>query len=275
MKNIKKEIKRKIYQQLMEYLKLCLTHKLGKVEETEDKLICYVSAKKINLLGYILCGRRHDYDSLAATNGLNKQIVYVFNNIDMENMHNGIKVYEKCDLIFNNCKFGRLYIYGNKDCNITFNDCKLLGSLLISFANKVNIKNLFVPFTKKMTIYAHEISLQGIDDTNSSTYVDERVYDLLANDKIDIIDSTIGNKSINTSLYAEKEINVSNSSIAGMNIKVESETVNFDEKSCVSSTGKVDMISKNDVDVRLLEPEVYINGERLLREDYCKKLSNK
>ena len=44
MKNIKKEIKRKIYQQLMEYLKLCLTHKLGKVEETEDKLICYVSA---------------------------------------------------------------------------------------------------------------------------------------------------------------------------------------------------------------------------------------
>lgn len=41
-------IKEKIYQILRNYYKNYLTNNLGKVVETDDKLICYVKKKKVS-----------------------------------------------------------------------------------------------------------------------------------------------------------------------------------------------------------------------------------
>ncbi len=272
MGNNKNGVREKIYNYLMEYLKLCLTHKLGKVVEEEDKLVCYVSQKKVRELNRAIVGRRSDYDSLAVSNGLNKPIVYVFNKINFEGLGDRIRVYEKCDLIFNDCKFDyNQTIFANRSCNITINDCSGCGSLYISSAKCVNINGFKMSYIKRFTISADEIILEKLDDSQSEIYVDNSTYDLRANYRIDIIDSFIGNKAISTFLNAGNEINVINSTIGGMNFTCIAHTVNFNEKSSIFSSGTVKIDSQNEVKPKIQEPIVIINGESISKEnDYVK-----
>ena len=274
MVNITDGIKKKIFYKAREYVKYYLTHKLGRVVEDEDKLIVFVSAKRIFGVGTLRLIKKPDYDKLVDIYDLDKRIVYYFADLDLEYYLRDIFVREKCDIVFDNCKLPPgIAINGNSETNILFNNCKTLGSLTVNSANIVCVKKPFMPYVDEMDIYANKIVLEGIDDRNTSLTVDKRSYDFLAKEKMEITNSFIGNKSFNTSIIAEKEIDVINSSIGGLSVHLEADNIAFDKKSYISTNGKVDVVSQNETSIAFLKPEVYINGKRMDSKDYCKRIT--
>ena len=86
-----KKIKLVIFNVLRHYVKNYITGNLGKVEEEDEYLVCYVNKRKIKsnkFIQYIYCqGIKESDKELAKSYKLYKKIYYIFENLKFNNSY--------------------------------------------------------------------------------------------------------------------------------------------------------------------------------------------
>lgn len=119
------------------YVKLEITNNLGKVEEFDDKLVCYVDDryKEKNCFKasdstkyFFPCGVLEKNINLAKKYNLNKKIIYIIKDKCFDYEVN-VYGYDNCEIIFDNCKFN----YGL--CTQLYDKCIIKNSEINQFGH--------------------------------------------------------------------------------------------------------------------------------------------
>lgn len=246
------EFKKVIYNIRRSYIKKSLTGFLGKVVEDNEKVICYVEKHNIEFEKYnstIACfGIREEQKEIAKVYKLNKPICYVIDGLQFKNHRVNIFGYNDCEVIIKNCNFEfDLYIHVDGKCTLDNTDIRTLSSLMIS---------------------ANELVIQNMSGDQIKIIGPKSDIGFGANDKIDVIDSNIGNKKkkINVSFLATNELNIVNSNIYGKDVVLESSVINVDEKSSLTATGKVTLKTDDFSPMNLNAPIIVLNEEEIANE---------
>ena len=247
-----KKLKNILYEFLRNQLKKEFTKNLGKVVEESDKIICYVDKNKIgNKKKLIICSGINDHNRVLANSyKLNKQIIYIFENLKIKNKI--IYGYDNCDIIIKNCKF-------NSELNLTNNGNCIINDTYISSYNS-------------LTLMANKINIKNSEIQNEFYSIHERLnISIYSNERIDIIDSKIGKKDDNTILSIRaKEAHILNSEFENSDINIKAPIFKSDENSKISGSNKISINSDKIEISKLNTPYLIINGEEITHSfDEC------
>ena len=90
----------------------------------------------------------------------------------------------------------------------------------------------------------------------------------VANDKIDVINSNIGNKkkNVKVSFTATNGLNFTNSNITGKEVECQSSVINADESSSLTATGKVASKTYDFNPININAQIIILNGEELVND---------
>ena len=242
------------------YVKLEITNNLGKVEEFDDKLVCYVDDryKEKNCFKasdstkyFFHCGVLEKNINLAKKYNLNKKIIYIIKDKCFDYEVN-VYGYDNCEIIFDNCKFNyglctQLYdkcIIKNSEINqfgytslnaneIIIDKCKILNNNyfannLTIIAERTQINNSLIGVLSKQLI----LTIKSLDDlilNNSS----------ILGDKIELHSKRIlSNKISNINAIDCVRINSNdyqNLNVKGKKININSATIsNYDGIICLN-----------------------------------------
>ena len=233
------------------YVKLGITNNLGKVEEFDDKLVCYVDDRykekncfkaSENTKYFFHCGVLEKNINLAKKCNLNKKIIYIIKDKCFDYEVN-VYGYDNCEIIFDNCKFNyglctQFYdkcIIKNSEINqfghtslkaneIIIDKCKILNNNyftnnLTIIAKKMQINNSSVGFLSKRLI----LSIEVLDDLilNNSCLLANKIElhsKRIVSNKLSNINA-IDNIKINSNDYQNlnvncKEININSATIS-------------------------------------------------------------
>lgn len=248
------KFKKTLYDIKRIYAKNYLTGDLGHVVEDDEKLTCYVKKSKIKKEDYnytIACfgiGENEDRKKIAKTYKLDKPICYVIDGLELNKHKVYIFGYNDCEVIIKNCSFGLdLCVHVNGKCTLDNTDIKTFSYLSIS-ANELVIKNMS---SDQIEVIGPKLQIE-----------------FGATDKIDLIDSNIGNKKKNTkiSFIAINRLNIANSSITGKKVKCESNIINVDESSSLTASDKVVLKTSDFNPIKINAPIIMLNGEEIANE---------
>lgn len=122
-------MKKKIYEMLRKYVAKRATHNLGKVEITDNEIICYVDGKKLkkrmqerDLHRYRIMLRCMMKDEeINKIYHLDKPVHYIIKNVDFD---------KEIEIMAS-----------MKDCHVTFENCKFTACVGVSFADYLTFKN--------------------------------------------------------------------------------------------------------------------------------------
>lgn len=199
-------MKKNIYNICRDCLKNLIVGNLGKVIEEEDRLVCYVKKEKLKKedLNYrIYCnGIKEKYQSLATKHNLNKPICYIFDGLE-----------------FKDCG---VYIFGRNNSEVIIKNCQFGHELEVYVNGKCTLENSFMKSIPELSIIAGDLILKNMDIKNNRYMQCDLDIWIMANNKLNIIDSYIGRKNeyTNLLLFAYREINLENVKVAGKNIEV-------------------------------------------------------
>lgn len=106
-------MKNKIYEMLRMHVAKRATHNLGKVEITDDEVICFVDGKKLKKkMKDIYCNRYNimlynipSSDEIYRMYKVNKPVHYIIKNVDFDKKINISAAMKKCHITFENCSF--------------------------------------------------------------------------------------------------------------------------------------------------------------------------
>ena len=198
---------------------------LGKVVESDDKIICYVDENKIKRKKSILVIDCSKKEELCEKYNINKPIYYILEGININENKKLFISGSNCNVIIRNCNFNidtSIYIEGKCILDNTY------------------IKSFFItPF------YAHELIIKNmnrrIEDVEPNL-----VMAFSARDKISVIDSNVGQENCQNSIFfnSKNEINFINSKISGDIIKCTCKKIIMDNTSYIISKNKVYIESK-------------------------------
>jgi len=246
------KFKKALYDVTRIYAKRYLTGNLGKVVEEDEKITCYVKRSKIKKKDYhytIACfGIGEEQEKVAKAFKLNKPICYVIDSIDLKKHKVNIFGYNNCEVIIKNCNFGLdLHIHVNGKCTLDNTNITTFSYLSIG-ANELVIKNMD---SEQIRVVSSESNIR-----------------FGANDKIDVIDSNVGNKkkNIKVSFTATNGLNIANSSITGKEVECESSVINVDESSSLTATDKVALKANDFNPININAPIIVLNGEEIANE---------
>lgn len=208
-------MKNKIYEMLRKYVAKRATHNLGKVEITDDEIICYVDGKKLKKVmeerGAFLNRYRITFhyipqnDEMCKLYNINKPIHYIVRNIDFDKE---ISISAAM-----------------KNCHITFENCSFTTCVEIDFADHLTFKNnTYRPQENKyFSIYkAGEFCISTYDrinEVNKLEFINNKIYVpaikgiplMNMNDKKNVI-TPVTKSKLQLWLYA-KEVILNNSDI--------------------------------------------------------------
>lgn len=246
------KFKKVLYNITRPYAKRYLTGNLGKVVEEDEKITCYVKRSKIKKKDYhytIACfGIGEEQEKVAKAFKLNKPICYVIDSIDLKKHKVYIFGYNNCEVIIKNCNFGLdLHIHVNGKCTL----------------DNTNITTF-----SYLSIGANELVIKNMDSEQIRVVSSESNIGFGANDKIDVIDSNVGNKkkNIKVSFTATNGLNIANSSITGKEVECESSVINVDESSSLTATDKVALKANDFNPININAPIIVLNGEEIANE---------
>lgn len=242
------------------YVKLGITNNLGKVEEFDDKLVCYVDDryKEKNCFKasestkyFFHCGVLEKNINLAKKYNLNKKIIYIIKDKCFDYEVN-VYGYDNCEIIFDNCKFNyglctqlndkcivknseiNQFGYTSLNANeIIIDNCKILNNNyfannLTIIAERTQINNSLIGVLLKQLI----LTIKSLDDlilNNSS----------ILGDKIELHSKRIlSNKISNINAIDYVRINSNdyqNLNVKGKKININSATIsNYDGIICLN-----------------------------------------
>ncbi len=214
MQSKTEEVKRK------DYLKY-LTNYLGNVEETEDKIKCYIDKKKLHEYNdkedngkYIIRCSRPNYNEEFKDYKLNKSVCFIFNDLVFSKK---VEIYGENEIIINNCYFGH-------SLNIKLNGkCVLSGNTIAGYDYNNHPKELSIT-AKELELNNNEILLSDVLPHNALPHIDLRAKNSLAIINNDIVGNNV---SLNAS-----NVNIINSKIIYYkDINYKPETLTMDDSS--------------------------------------------
>jgi len=236
-----------LYNLVRIYAKKYFTGHLGKVVEEDEKIICYVKKSKIkrkNHIYSISCSGIKDKETqLANAYKLNKPIFYVFDGLKFKKNKVFIKGDNNCEVIIKNCSFGL--------------------DLDVFIDGKCILDNTYINTLFYSIISANNLVIKKIDAITYKTYIE-----FYANDKINVIDSNIGNKkkNVKVSFIAANGLNITNSNIVGNEIECKSHRINSDKKSSLTAEDKVILKTDDFNPMNITAPKIVLNGEEIANE---------
>ena len=223
-----------------------ITNNLGKVEETEDKIICHVKKYKCKQNSYqftIAChGQRKEYQELVEKYNLNKPIVYIIDNFEIKNKKVFIFGYNNPEIIIKNCAFlFELSGHINGNCTLEHTFVRTFSTFMFG-ANKLTLKNMSVtnPFSTSNSLH---IALGG-------------------EEKLEIINSTIGKEkqSTHVNLTAKDEIIINSSNIGGNTIEINTQSIKGDKDSKIKASESIKINANEYSDLNIITNNANING---------------
>lgn len=216
MQSKTEEVKRKKY---LEYL----TNYLGNVEEKEDKVMCYIDIKKLDVYNYkedngkngkyvIRCSRPN-YNEEYKDYKLDKSVCFILDDLVF---YEKVEIDGENEIIINNCYF-------RDGLNINFNGkCLLSGNKIAGYDYNNHPKELSIT-AKELVLKNNEILLSDVLPHDVLPHIDLR-----ANNSLAIINNDIvGN---NVSLNASN-VNIIDSKIIYKDINCIPETLTMDDSS--------------------------------------------
>ena len=248
------KFKKTLYDITRIYVKKYLTGNLGKVVEDDEKITCYVKKSKVKKKDYnytIACfgiGEDEDKKKIAKAFKLDKPIRYIIDDLELNKHKVYIFGYNDCEVIIKNCSFGlNLCVHVNGKCTLDNTDIKTFSHLSIS-ANELVIKNM---------------SSDQIEAISPKSHIG-----FGANDKIDVIDSNVGNKNknIKVSFTATNGLNITNSNITGKEVEWASSVINVNESSSLTAADKVALKTNDFNPININAPIIVLNGEEIANE---------
>lgn len=244
---MKESIGAEPWEGIIKYLfKRKVTGNLGEIIETEDKIFVYVDKKKIvkNKLFGIICSGIKDKDKEKARKyNLDKPICYIFKNLEISTP---ITLYgeNECEIIIENCNFNidKFYLNTNGKCSIVDTIIEQSGR----------------EYSPTISINAGELLLKNtiIQNDSNIKFNDINIY---ADKKIEINNSSIdGNDSFITTCTGKLEIY--KSKIKSLVIKIATNSLLSTRKSCLEASSCVSIISKTFNEISISSPKIVSNN---------------
>lgn len=246
----KEDIAKKLFNLNRKLIKIKITNNLGKIVETDDKIICYVKkykCKKERFNYTIACHgiRKKDKDLVKKYN-LNKPICYVIDGLKFEDDKVNIWGYNNCEVIIKNCHFG----FG----------------LNMHINGKCTLENTYIRDFSYLSLSATDLIVKNMDISNQLKYSDLNLRIILAADnKLEINNSSIGKtkEKTNVTLLAPKQIEIYNSKIAGDVVECESPKIIAGKKSSIEAKDKVDLQVKDFYEINIISPIINYNDKTI------------
>lgn len=226
-----------------------ITGNLGEIVETEDKIFVFVDKKKIkkrNKLFGIICSGIKDKDKEKARKyDLDKPICYIFKNLEISNP---IEVYGKnnCEIIIGNCKFNvdKFYLNTNGRCSIIDTTVEQSGREN-STTISINARELLL----KNTIIHND---PNIEFNNINIYADKKIE--ISNSSID------GNDSKVFITTCTGKLEIYKSKIKSLVIEIATKSLISSRKSCLEAKSWVSIIAPIFYEISINSPEIKSNN---------------
>lgn len=228
-------MKHKIYEMLRMHVAKRATHNLGKVEITEDEVICYVDEKKlkkqmserfINRYRIMLhCIKRNE--EIYKIYNLDKPVHYIIRNVDFDK---------------------EISIMASmKDCHVTFENCSFKTCIEIDFADHLTfINNTYIPQENKY-FSLHEAgefcisTYDRINEVNKLELINNEIYvpdikeipGVNMNDKKNIT-TPITKSKLRLWLYAKEVILNASDIIDAKSLEIGAETLYLEDEYLIS-----------------------------------------
>lgn len=292
MKNIKKKLRKKVYKIIRYLIIKEHTKDLGKIEEHDDKIICYVNNKKLKKYKsspYYEIYFKHILDKEIATSyKLNKPIYYIIEDMNFDRM---LQFYSVPDtyIKFKNCSFNDAIRIIQAD-NVIFENNKYLNKYYLYLFNKCflegRIQNLefineeFINCEKNKlrNYFGINVEANNIKIINSQVNADERngIISLKVKDNLIIQDSEIfapiidiDSKNIQTkdsALIATEIVNIKNEN--------NNEIANVQSKEIIYNGLNIneENITKENIELKIARKEL-MNKLRELKNS-CNNINN-
>ena len=265
MKNIKKKLRKKVYKIIRYLIIKEHTKDLGKIEEHDDKIICYVNNKKLKKYKsspYYEIYFIHILDKEIATSyKLNKPIYYIIENMNFDRI---LQFYSVPDtyIKFKNCSFNEAIRIKQAD-NVIFEDNKYYNEYYLYLYNKCflegRVQNL--EFVNEKFINSEENKLRNYFGM-----------DIEANN-IKIINSQINadEKNGTISLKAKENLIIKDSEVLAPIIEIESKNIETKDSALIA-TEIVNIKNENNNEIENIQSkEIIYNGLNINEENITKE----
>lgn len=257
--NLKHILYQKTYKILRKYLIQSFTDNLGKIEETDEKIICYIDKKNINKFKnnyfyeidlYGLMYLDSEYKIFANKYNLEKPVEYIFENITFDDKII-ISATDGTHIIFKNCKFKDNIVfrwadkvtfennkYYDNGCNsyklgadtYLFHKQGMINKLTLINDNFINSKTDHHP-----TKFGINLNLNTIEIINSNIVIDN---------SLKIKDQLMIKNHGGIIITAENTI-IKNSNISAPELYLDSKNIEIDENSKITATNGVIIENQN------------------------------
>ena len=253
------KIKKALYNITRIYAKRYLTGNLGKVVEDNQKLTCYVKRSKFKKkdndytigcfgIGDGCFGIREKQKKIADAYKLNKPICYVIDGIELKKY--------------------KVYIFGSDDCEVIIRNCNFESDLSIRINGKCILDNTSIKFFNDLYIGAVELMIKNFNSDQIEVISPRAYIRFGANDKINLINSNIGDKkkNIQVSFDATNELDIVNSSICGKEVECRSNKIDADNNSIITATNRVMLKTDSFDSINIDAPTIALNEEEFRNE---------
>ena len=226
-----------------------ITNNLGKVVETEDKIICYVKKSKCKNERYqftIPCkGYRKQNKDLAEAYGINKPICYVIENIEVKNK--------------------RVFIFGYDNVEVIIRNCTFLFDLYGHINGKCTLENSFVRAFSLFNFGANELTINNMNITNPFSISSALRIALGGEEKLEINNSTIGKTKQKTDVYliAKDNMLINGSSIGGDKVEIKAKKVKGDDSSTIKASEQLKIDSEEYSELNVDSTNVKVNDKKI------------
>lgn len=243
------KIKKKIYNFLRWLALKEITNNLGRVEETEDKIICYVKKSRCKNERYqftIPCfGQRKKNRELVEIYDLDKPICYIIEGIEVKNK--------------------KVYIFGYDNPEIIIRNCTFLFDLCGHINGKCTLENSFVRAFSVFMFGANELTIKNMNITNPFSSSNSLKIAIGGEEKLQIVNSTIGKEKQNTTvdLIANDELIINSSSIGGNSVELKAKRIKGDSKSTIKASESLKIDAEDYRELNVEAEESTVNGKKI------------
>ena len=248
------KVKEFLLNHIRNYVKLEITNNLGKVEEFDDKLVCYVDDryKEKNCFKasdstkyFFHCGVLEKNINLAKKYNLNKKILYI---------------------IKDKCFDYEVNVYGYDNCEIVFDNCKFNYGLCTQLNDKCIIKNSEINQFGYTSLNANEIIIDNCKILNNNYFANNLT---IIAERTQINNSLIGvlSKQLILTIKSLDDLILNNSSILGDKIELHSKRILSNKLSNINAIDYVRINSNDYQNLNVKGKKININSATISNYD--------
>jgi hypothetical protein len=162
----------------------------------------------------------------------------------------------------------KIYIFGYDNCEVIIKNCTFSsnkGVSIVGTDGKCTIDNTNITIFPYLNITAKELIIKNMDSSKIGTINPKADILFAAKDKIEVIDSNIGNQKENIiiTLRATNKLNLINSNIVGNKLECKSNEITTDKQSSLVAVDKIILQINNFNPININAPTIVLNKEEI------------